>query len=299
MLNREKSWRNASRDYWLSGLVKCNCGYHFSGHPRKNGSGHVFNYYICNKQRRAREYEGQPRCYAPSYRSEDMEAKVWEHIKLYAQYPDEIRTAVLRQQQQAEKNAEEWREGIKQLKEKLRESEGEKENVMVMFRKNLIDIRTVEKQFADIEEASNALREQIEGVEQQLVRIQWDQAELEETQKAFANLWERIKAGEEVDKREIARLLIKEIRVHSGPKPTVAIEDLQSIAYTYEDGAQKKGKPGKKPRSGWYEVHWKTHLPESVRQAKEEQEGTDNWGFSSTAVRGPGIKALWITTLAA
>ena len=100
--NRALSRRNQKREYLLSGLVVCACGYRRTGKvDRRSGHG----YYVCQGASE-RKTPWLTSCDIPSIRQDRIEAAVWHHVIDELSHPDCMRADVQRRCEEAGVEAE-------------------------------------------------------------------------------------------------------------------------------------------------------------------------------------------------
>lgn len=77
--NSRKAKRNGKRDYLLTGIVRCECGYSMAGRamPRKNGE---YLYYECGRHSVTHKGIEEGACHSKHIRADALEAATWDAI---------------------------------------------------------------------------------------------------------------------------------------------------------------------------------------------------------------------------
>lgn len=140
--NRLEATRYAKHHYLLRSLVKCSCcGLNFSG--TANVSGKTF--YICNGKT---TYRGkfQGKCPAKNVPAEWLDSMVWQDCVNFIMSPGEA-LATLDSSMQEIKSKKESLESEKRLVvATIASKDSEKQSVIDLYRKKLIDARDLEQQ---------------------------------------------------------------------------------------------------------------------------------------------------------
>jgi DNA invertase Pin-like site-specific DNA recombinase len=101
--NRRMARRNRKHDYFLSGLIFCECGRAMTG-ASYNTDGKTYSYYVCTART---EYTmAGPRCTARRLRVDAVDEAVWEHIYNLLMHPQNLLVG-LEAEQEKQREAQE------------------------------------------------------------------------------------------------------------------------------------------------------------------------------------------------
>jgi site-specific DNA recombinase len=161
--NRLFSPRNAKTRYLLRGLIKCGtCGLTYSGTSWTDAKGHKRTYYTCNGVTQHRGLYGQngERCPSKSV-SGWIEDLVWSDIVWFAAHREQAIAEMHRQEDAFEREYAALQQGIAALERKLAGTEGQRERILGLFRRGVIDDGTVEGQLAEIAAEASSLQSEL------------------------------------------------------------------------------------------------------------------------------------------
>ncbi|MEX0973992.1 MAG: recombinase family protein [Bacillota bacterium] len=222
--------RNVKRRYLLRGLVTCDlCGLHYGGTSYKGPGGKLKAYYVCGGKT---AYRGplQGKCTNSNVPAEWLEETVWQDLLGFIRDPGDVLEGLRASLAANESTARDLAADEARLGAALAGKEAERQRVMSLYRKGFARMDDVEKQLQDLDREESALRNELEGLvsaeaEKEDILTRFDSAEalLASLQASVAVevSWEK--------KREIAKLLVKEIRV----KPPGEGEKKPLIEITY------------------------------------------------------------------
>lgn len=212
--NRKASTRNAKREYLLSGLIVCECGAHYCGHPRKIGE-KVHRYYQCN--RRVTKWQGYsadlPSCSNRALRAEDLESLVWVKVEHYLSHPSEVLEELVRRRAEQTENEDDLGHQRDQLHKALAGKEEEKDQILHLFRAKLITMSKVGEQFAEIDGQSRALRDRIDVIDARLRGMDDFGKDLSAVERLLDDLAQAHESADFQTRRFICRSLVRSIVV--------------------------------------------------------------------------------------
>lgn len=229
--NQLEAMRSAKRFYLLRGLIKCNlCGLNYSGTATSAGKG----YYTCNGKI---TYRGplQGKCRSKNIPQQWIEDMVWNDCMEFITCPDkaldELNKNMADQRQQNQDLGNEKDLLIKVVQDK----DTEKQNILDLFRKKLIDAFDVEKQLQKIADEKAAIVGRMEILNSKLEAASSIEQRHNSAEEFLTELREKVANGNpppEV-KREIVKALVKEVLIKTinpeAPKPQAQV----SISYSF------------------------------------------------------------------
>jgi len=209
--NQIFSMKNAKRKYLLRGLIRCEiCSNSF--HGNFNGK---HEYYICTGRIR---YKGPDygRCKAKNVRSDFLNKVVWDDIMNFIDNPEQVLNSLdtsdsnldIINDLENEKNI---------IKTRLDSMETEKESILNLFRKNIINSLDVEKQFENINKDKLQLQDRLLDLEKEILNVSSKSKNTDKIKDILSNMKSKLDNNEitfEV-KREIIETLVNTIKVNT------------------------------------------------------------------------------------
>lgn len=127
--NTRKAKRNGKRDYLLTGIVTCGCGYAFTGHS-KTADGVKYFYYDCN----SRAHFGKHRtCTENSIRAEKLEAAAWLALRDRLENSDTLEGDMREAQRREDEEREPKTAELEAVNAMLAEAQAEADNLALAF----------------------------------------------------------------------------------------------------------------------------------------------------------------------
>lgn len=203
--NKIEANRNRKRKYLLRGLIKCSiCGRTYVG------ANHGKNkyYYICNGKITYRDS-----CKSKNLNGKYIEELVWNDIVEFINNPkDSIN--VLKENLNS-KNNDKLLEHKKCLEQNLKTKDTEKQSILDLFRKNLIDYSDVEIQLNKINEEYNNIILAIDYIEKDIKSCN-DINNIDTINELLNNMKKKINGQLNFeDKRKIVKMLVDKITVET------------------------------------------------------------------------------------
>ncbi|MBP2635481.1 MAG: recombinase [Firmicutes bacterium] len=243
--NRLEATRYAKRHYLLRSLVKCNCcGLNFSGTAYPSGKA----FYICNGKTTYRgKYQGK--CPAKNIPAEWLESMVWQDCVNFIESPGEA-LATLNSSMQLVKSKKESLESEKGLVlNSLLSKASEKQSIIDLYRKKLIDAQDLEKQLGVIASEKLSLDLRIKELDKLInqevnLSVHHDTAE-----QLLTDL--RAKLGDEETpyeiKRDIVKTLVRKVVIETekpqdgNPQASVTVHYMfiKDVLHTDKDSRQQ------------------------------------------------------------
>jgi len=218
--NRAKSSRNTrNRVYLLSGIISCGycgrayCGLSFKGKTIDGAKTYV-TYYKCNG-RSGDRYVVKTNCDSGSVNAEVAEEYIWNICKEIIRNPEEFKRNYIAKYGQESRNATtNYREQIEKLRMDLTNLESEKQNILVLYRRNLISIDDIEIQLREIEKENKTIKDKIKDYESKIIQDKKDKSDTKEFTDMISGYKMQIADADAVTKRMIITSLISRVYVH-------------------------------------------------------------------------------------
>ncbi|MBP2657254.1 MAG: Resolvase protein [Firmicutes bacterium] len=238
--NQIEATCNSKYQYLLRGLIKCGqCSLTYSG-TRYNPD---TLYYVCNGKI---SYRGpsKGKCQSKNIPSKWVEELVWADCVKFIQTPDE--TIKLIQQSKADRETKKKNivDEITLLTQAIGTKDAEKQSILDLFRKNLINYSDVAIQLQKITDEKAVLEKQLDTLQDELENKEISSSNLENAKAFLIEQNEKIKNGEPSyeEKREIIKTLVDKIVVdtemNKKNKPTAKL----TVHYIFSIGVSLTGK---------------------------------------------------------
>jgi site-specific DNA recombinase len=166
--NRALAKRNANHLYLLRGLISCaGCGWGFAGMMKPGVARQETGYYRCNGQLAAKCTTASERCKAKVIPAGWLEELIWQDCVAFISDPGD--TLAKAQAQLRERLGEAARGVVEQqrLQRALADLEGDKDRVLVLYRKGRIPLADAEHQLDAIQSEASELRRELDGIRAQ------------------------------------------------------------------------------------------------------------------------------------
>jgi site-specific DNA recombinase len=211
--------RSSKRQYLLRGLGKCGkCGLTYIGIANRRPSGKQEFYYRCNGKQGTRGIYGAngQRCPSKDVNGEFLEQAVWGDVEGFLRNPGVV-TDKLQQRLLSERgNSKRSQEHLRKLEGALESKGAERDKILGLFRKGLINENVLERQLGQIGQEENALRANIEDVSSKLRGVADGTAQLQSTQALLDKLRGQLDAGVSWEvKRQLIEALVGGIRIET------------------------------------------------------------------------------------
>jgi site-specific DNA recombinase len=213
--NRLFDKRNLIRQYLLRGVAKCGlCGLTFIGYGVKRPSGKIDIYYRCNGKHGTRGLYGEKgtRCPSKDINGTYLEDLVWGDIEQFLRNPEEVLDELQsRMTGPVTCRARPQTEGMKAA---LAGKSLERDKVVALYRRGLINEAALEQQLIEVEKEEAALRQQIE-IAQDSERQRAQEGHIFETAQALlATMRERLDQTVSWElKRQFVKVLVAGIQI--------------------------------------------------------------------------------------
>lgn len=223
--NQIDSMRNTTgRDYLLRLKIKCElCGGTFYGISYKDRT----DVYCCSGKKSTRKIIDGIKCDNANIPADMIEEEVWKECKdiltNYESYLDDFST---KKEEKDEVN------NLDNLKKLLSSKNAEKNNILTLYRKGIIDDEELEEQLLDIKKEEKKLKDLISILEEKNKTIESRNNLFQDTISKLDHYRNRLSNLTFNDKKEIINLLVKEIKVNyeiAGGKKIPRIEAIFNL----------------------------------------------------------------------
>lgn len=208
---------NKKHEYLLSGLIKC-------GLCKSNYIGTHYGKYI-NSNREKKYYQ----CYGKSYYAgtqvgkckaknivvDDLDSFVWNDCINFINNPGKAIEKLKEKKSTLEKNSLSISSEIENLKKEISNKESEKQSILDLFRKGMINSVDVEKQLSSIKEETTRLSGYLYDLEKKLNIEEVSKAKQDSIFALLSTLKGKIKNPSYEDKKEIVNLLVSSIVIET------------------------------------------------------------------------------------
>lgn len=198
-----------NREFLLRKLIKCkHCGNTYYGISYKKKSA----VYCCSGKRGENSRLLGMKCDNININAEKIEEIIWNDclyiIKNFDSCVQEIK-------KQDKNPSEEARADLKKLKSSLAEIKNEKNNILTLFRKNLITEEDIEQQLKDIKKEEEKIKKLIYTLEEKLNAYEHEDELVNNMSSKIKIYYNKIDNLTFEDKRKIINLLVKRIDVET------------------------------------------------------------------------------------
>lgn len=206
--NTNGSKRNTkNRNYLLSKMIKCEiCGSTFHGYSYSSRT----PVYSCCGKTQGYQHTYGTKCDNVNIPADLIEQQVWEECKYILLHYEEIANKYTSKH---EYNNEETDESeLEKLKTALQNKNNEKNNILSLFRKGIIDEEDLEEQLKDIKKEEKTLKGLINILSEKVKSFTENKDAAEITKNKIDYFRNRLDNLSYEEKREIVKLLIKDIK---------------------------------------------------------------------------------------
>ena len=223
--NFEKYIPNVKRQYLLRSMIQCeNCGHSYHG-TACNGASGKLGYYVCNRRSLAK-VNGYEKCIGKTINMDWLDDLVWNACLTAINQPEYLLTEI---ESSPTPDASSLQAEIDVINTQLQAKETEKQNLLTLYRKNIITLADVERQILSVEKEKSTLQTRADEIRLQLSA---PLATLEQRESAEELLHYLKLTLEHTEccfdvKQSIIRTLIKKIYVKTsqdGENATIRIE---------------------------------------------------------------------------
>jgi site-specific DNA recombinase len=228
------------REYLLRGLIVCGaCGRRYCGTRGKSSAS-----YVCGGKQAHHITE---RCTNRNVPADWIEGEVWQACVDFISNPGDVVRLLVAGADERAQDGERTRQEQEGIAADLSRLEGEREKVLLLFRKDFITSADVEKQLTELNAERSSLERRRMALDGTLRDQAASDAQLATIEETLATLREVITGDLDIEERRaIVRALVKEIivlpeeeREEGTPRPPVRLR----VVYTFGGGNSAHGHP--------------------------------------------------------
>lgn len=210
--NQIEATRSARRQYLLRSLIKCGCcGLHYTGAAYPNRD----CYYVCNGKT---SYRGplQGKCKAKNVPQAWLEDLVWNDCINFIMNPGDALAELDTSMEETATKQVSFENEKDLILSTIREKESEKQSILDLYRRKLIDNKDVETQLQKISTERAVLESHLEALSGQLEAAATFTEKFSTAEQLLSDLREKLKGSPTFAvKREIVKTLVREITVET------------------------------------------------------------------------------------
>ncbi len=220
---RQGRWRSRSRQkYLLTGMVKCgHCGRAmcYAAGTKSDGFEGRVNVYRCSGHAKYQPQGEDKKCLMrPNVPADRLEELVWEQIVSWADRPEDVLAEFLQQQAGSADKLAVLRERIGDAEREVVKCETKRKRAMEAYQAevySLEELREAKRGIDEEEKEAKRVKARLQGEYDTLARLVEEGGEMEHALRTLGEVARR----EEVDKRRLVELFVKEITVTVGEAP--------------------------------------------------------------------------------
>jgi site-specific DNA recombinase len=209
--------RSTRNQYLLRGLMKCGlCNLTYIGVAANRPSGKREFYYRCNGAQGTRGIYGAKgeRCPSKGIQGGGLEQMVWADVEEFLRKPSIVIDALQARLRRDAKDTLKDRERLVRLRGLLEGKAGERNKIVGLYRKGLLNDAELAQQLREIDREAAGLATQIEELESKQGSLDSNAAALESTATLLTRLRERLDQPLTYErKRQLVELLVGGIRI--------------------------------------------------------------------------------------
>lgn len=244
--NYIESMRNTSRQYLLRGMIKCGiCGRTYMGTPYNSGVGKEKLWYrCCGKHMR----NLTNRCIeSKNIEAAWIEDQVWKLCLSIIENPEPFLKELVSKKEELQNHSIQFSNEASILEEAIQGKENEKQKILDLFRRGIIQIEDVEIQIQKINTEKETLENQLKANSASLIDETKFLKELDETEDTL----KKLKATSEYErsfeeKRTIIKMLVSEIVVNSKADETTGLPTI-NVTLSVSKDVNRTDKDSKLP----------------------------------------------------
>ena len=211
--NQLEAVRCAKHKYLLRSLVKCSlCGLNFSGTPYRGSKGESKTYYVCNGKTTYRgKYMGK--CLAKNMSADWVDEKVWDDCVDFINNPGQLLDGLSAEEASNHLSTE---HELQLIASSLSQKDSEKQSILDLYRKQLINSKDVEDQLSKIINERAALEDRQKELKNALNTTTNEVNRKKDVIMLLDDLKQKI-SGEITweTKRSIIKQLVRQVFVHT------------------------------------------------------------------------------------
>lgn len=237
---RTAAGRAPKNEYLLSGLMRCGeCGSAYVGtsmKPKKR----VFLYYECCQETSYPRAAGKERCRNLRMRADRLDPKVWAEIEGFIRNPGRVLERLANQEKERETRMAAIDHDLAKLDRELATDQEQRGRIITAYRKGLLTEEDVQAQLRELDAELATLREEREQLYDARERLLKAAVHGDEIIRLLQRLGEGLEYVTFAEKKEIARLLIRDIVVRTVEEGEKRIP-VAEVTYVFEESTMFGG----------------------------------------------------------
>ena len=209
--------RSTRNQYLLRGLMKCNlCNLTYIGVANTRPSGKREFYYRCNGTQGARGLYGKhgERCPSKGIQGAELEQMVWADVQEFLRQPSVVIEQLRARMRSDSNDSKKDRDRLIRLRGLLEGKAGERDKVVGLYRKGMLNDAELARQLDEIDKESAGLASQIEELELKQGGVDTNAAAVENAETLLTRLRDRLDQPMTYErKRQLVGLLVGGIRI--------------------------------------------------------------------------------------
>jgi site-specific DNA recombinase len=209
--------RSTRNQYLLRGLMKCSlCDLTYIGVANTRPSGKREFYYRCNGTQGARALYGKhgERCASKAIQGEELEKMVWADVQEFLRKPSVVIEQLRARMRNDANDTVKDRQRLIRLRALLEGKAGERNKVVGLYRKSLLNDAELARQLDEIDKEAAGLATQIEKLESKQGGVDSNALAVENAEALLTRLRERLDQPMTYErKRQLVELLVGDIRI--------------------------------------------------------------------------------------
>jgi site-specific DNA recombinase len=243
--------RSTRSQYLLRGLMKCSlCNLTYIGAVNNRPSGKREFYYRCNGNHGARGlYGGQgKRCPSKGVRGEELEQMVWADVEEFLRKPSVVIERLQARLRNDANDTTRNRERLRRLRGLLEGKAGERNKVVGLYRRGLLNDAELDQQVAEIDKEAAGLAAQIAELEGKLAGVDARGTDVENAEELLTRLCKRLDQPLTYERRrQLIELLVGGIRIETIRNGKTR-ENIVTVTYQFPSAVEKCTDRGSSPK---------------------------------------------------
>lgn len=232
--NQLESMKNSTRQYLLRGLIKCgSCGLTYYG-VAYNGPGRGMKaYYVCGGKI---SYRGplQGKCQSKNIPTGWIEKVVWDQVEDFIRNPGEALDELAASMEGKKSHKVSLEAEYSMLTKVIEEKDSERQRILDLFRKKIINSRDVENQLQQISQEKLHIEHQLRELQDRLGAEETLSQGVNSAGQLLAVLRSKLDSDPPHEiKREIIKTLVKSITIHTKTTETGRLVASCSAIYSF------------------------------------------------------------------
>lgn len=212
--NQLEGIKNSKRSYLLRGLIKCNtCGLTYHGTAYHGPQGNPKGYYVCGGKS---IYRGplDGKCYSKNISQQWIEDLIWNECVGFINNPGEALKQLYASMQEKKSQKIDVEKDMDIIRNVLNDKEFEKQSILDLYRKKLINSTDVEQQLQKITQEKLKLEQQLRELEQLIDTEENLAYKFSTVEDLLSELRKKLKEASSFSvRRQIVKTLVKEIKI--------------------------------------------------------------------------------------